>query len=91
MGLETPIIVPVSKPSKGSAGKTGLWRVERPVVDEDKCIKCWLCWLYCPEDVISEGENGFPQIDLTFCKGCGVCADVCPVDAIRMVKEEMRK
>lgn len=87
MGLDLPIIVPVSKPSKGSEGNTGLWRVETPVINEGKCIKCWLCWLYCPEDVITEGSNGFPEIDYTFCKGCGVCADVCPTKAILMVKE----
>ncbi len=85
--VEGDIIIPVSKPSPGSAGDTGLWRVFKPVVHEDRCIKCWLCWLYCPEEVISEGENGFPEINYSYCKGCGVCADVCPKDAIEMVPD----
>jgi pyruvate ferredoxin oxidoreductase delta subunit len=87
MEFEVPIVLPISKPRKGSSGETGLWRVERPIINESKCIKCWLCWLYCPEEVISEGENGFPVIDLSYCKGCGVCADVCPAKAIEMVRE----
>ncbi|MGD8917101.1 MAG: 4Fe-4S binding protein [Syntrophobacterales bacterium] len=27
-------------------------------------------------------------MDLTYCKGCGVCAEVCPTKAIRMEAEE---
>lgn len=87
MHSEVPIVLPVSRPRKGASGETGLWRVERPVISEGKCIKCWICWLYCPEEVISEGQDGFPEIDLSYCKGCGVCADVCPAKAIEMVRE----
>ncbi len=60
------------------------WRVQRPVVDHEKCIKCMQCWVYCPEGVIDRDIN----IDMDFCKGCGVCANECPKQAITMVKEE---
>lgn len=83
-----PIIIPVSTPSEGSAGKTGLWRVFKPVMDKDKCTKCFMCWLVCPEEVIKEGKDGFPEIEYTYCKGCGLCSDICPVKAISLVKEE---
>ncbi len=65
---------------------TASWRVLKPVIDLEKCRKCWLCVDFCPDGVISKGEDG-PVIDYRFCKGCGVCANECPVKAISMVRE----
>jgi pyruvate ferredoxin oxidoreductase delta subunit len=46
-----------------------------------------LCWVYCPDSaIVLEGET-FTGFDLDFCKGCAICAEVCPVAAIRMVPE----
>ncbi|RLG47875.1 MAG: ferredoxin [Thermoproteota archaeon] len=81
------VIIPVSLPAEGALGRTGSWRVFRPVLDREKCVKCWLCWLYCPEEVISVGEDGYPEIDYEYCKGCLICASVCPRDAIRSEEE----
>lgn len=66
---------------------TGLWRIERPIVDTSKCIKCKLCYLYCPVTAYSWSKKG-PVCNYRFCKGCGICAEECPVKAISMVKEE---
>lgn len=63
------------------------WRLFKPVLEADKCRRCWLCEMYCPEGAINRGEEG-PVIDLRFCKGCGICSNECPVGAIEMVKEE---
>ncbi len=77
----------IARPSKGSAGKTGLWRTYKPIIDQEKCNSCMLCWLYCPESVIYlEGEK--VSIDYEYCKGCGICSVVCAKKAIEMVLEE---
>lgn len=74
----------MSKPMVGASGKTGSWRVFRPVVDTEKCNECGLCAMYCPDAAIDEELH----VDLNFCKGCGICANECPKKAIMMVREE---
>ncbi|MFN4046100.1 MAG: 4Fe-4S binding protein [Acidilobaceae archaeon] len=77
----------LAKPSPGSAGRTGVWRLYRPVVHEGKCVKCGICWLYCPENTIIWSFRGIPSVDYEYCKGCGVCSEVCPAKAIDMILE----
>ena len=74
----------------GSAAwrRTGDWRSRRPVTDREKCNKCGLCWLHCPDAAIKPLDDGYYEADLFYCKGCGICAAVCPKDAITMVEEE---
>ncbi|MGC9147849.1 MAG: 4Fe-4S binding protein [Sulfolobales archaeon] len=84
-----PRIYLISRPREGAAGRTGLWRVFRPVVNISKCIDCGICWLYCPEEVITWSKGSKISIDYTYCKGCGICSQTCPVKAIDMVPEEM--
>ncbi len=76
----------------GDAGRTGSWRVLRPVIDYTKCTParkgkpaCFNCWLYCPDSVVTKTLR--PEIDLEYCKGCGICAEECPTKAITMVAE----
>jgi len=86
MASELPLTA-IAVPTKGAAGRTGLWRTERPVIDYSKCVKCLLCWLYCPEGAVVRRGDGGMEIDYEYCKGCGVCANECPVKAITMVEE----
>ena len=81
-----------SSPGIGEAGRTGEWRNMFPVIDQGKCTPvrqnkpaCFLCWLYCPDAVISKTIP--VQINLEYCKGCGICAQICPAQAITMVDE----
>lgn len=67
--------------------KTGDWRSERPVWDEETCIQCLQCWQNCPDAAFELENEEIAGIDFEFCKGCGICAQVCPVDAISMTPE----
>jgi pyruvate ferredoxin oxidoreductase delta subunit len=78
----------LTEPGSASLRKTGDWRSQRPVVDREKCNKCGLCWLYCPDAAIEPLEDGYYEPDLFYCKGCGICASVCPKEAITMIEEE---
>ncbi len=64
----------------------GDWRAMRPVVSRDRCVKCAICWLYCPVQCMVEKSAWF-DVDLAACKGCGICAQECPHRAIRMIEE----
>ena len=68
--------------------KTGDWRYQRPVVEKEKCNKCGLCWLFCPDRAIDPLENGYYKPELAYCKGCGICARECPKEAIIMIEEK---
>ncbi|MFV2041421.1 MAG: 4Fe-4S binding protein [Candidatus Hydrothermarchaeales archaeon] len=71
--------------------KTGSWRSERPVIDNDKCIECGSCWIFCPDSSIVvevSGNRRTYSVNLDFCKGCGICANECPSAAIKMILEE---
>jgi len=49
-----------------------------------------MCWFFCPEntiDVVEVDGKSMPRIDYEYCKGCGICAQVCPTKAISMVEE----
>jgi pyruvate ferredoxin oxidoreductase delta subunit len=47
-----------------------------------------MCRTVCPEGCIGENEEGLPVPDYDYCKGCGLCAEECPSEAIEMKKEE---
>ena len=66
----------------------GDWRAKRPVVLREKCVKCGTCWAFCPTQGIVEKEGWF-EPELRICKGCGICAQECPHNAIIMIAEEV--
>ena len=86
------VLTSASYAGPGDAGRTRSWRVLRPVIDYTKCAPaksgkpaCFFCWLYCPDSVVSKTIR--PEINLEYCKGCGICAEECPSKAITMVEE----
>jgi pyruvate ferredoxin oxidoreductase gamma subunit len=67
---------------------TGLWRTMRPEIDYQYCNHCsWICSTLCPDAAIDVGEQREPIIDYDHCKGCLLCAAVCPPHAIRIEPE----
>lgn len=69
--------------------ETGGWRTGlKPEVDLSRCVNCLLCWLYCPDSAVLLDGTTFTGFDYRYCKGCEICAEMCPVDAIVMVPEE---
>ena len=62
------------------------WRSIRPIIDTGRCVGCEQCYLYCPDGVIAI-QNGKAVIDYDFCKGCGICAKICRLGAIRTEAE----
>ena len=62
----------------------------KPIVDSTKEHTCTICLsqFLCPDLCITrDEETGEIKIDNDFCKGCGICAFICPKEAITMVLE----
>ncbi len=56
------------------------------------CLACDNCYGVCPDNAVIKLEPGGSydyDIDLDFCKGCGVCAQECPCGAIEMRLEQI--
>ncbi len=77
----------IIKPGSSEMVMTGDWRSYVPVVDQDKCIDCYTCWIYCPDNSIVFRDDKMSGIKMSHCKGCGICAKVCPKKAITMKEE----
>ena len=61
------------------------------ILDKAKCVKCLRCWIFCPEATVIRNKDDTVDIDYEYCKGCGICADVCKVKAIVMEREAKKK
>jgi pyruvate ferredoxin oxidoreductase delta subunit len=69
--------------------KTGDWKTYMPVRDLEKCVTCCTCVMLCPEGAAKWlPKQGKIEFDLSFCKGCGICANECPAKAIIMKMPE---
>lgn len=79
----TPVEVVKSGPVERDVSS---WRLFRPELDKEKCIGCRRCYVLCPEVAISMKDDK-ADINYKHCKGCGICAEECPVNAIDWIQE----
>ena len=85
----------------GSAvNRTDSWRILKPEIHYESCIRCMICWKFCPDNAFEISRDGkipspnervarleAPVIDYGHCKGCGICATECPEKCIDMKPE----
>lgn len=82
-----PFAGTVKSPVSENTGMvTGTWRTRRPVIDKEKCTECGTCFIFCPDACITRSDDGM-VFNYKYCKGCGICANTCPSDAIDLVPE----
>ena len=68
--------------------RTGDWRTVTPVFHPEKCTHCLLCFPVCPDSSIPTENGKRLDFDYDHCKGCGICAAVCPLGAITFGEKE---
>jgi pyruvate ferredoxin oxidoreductase gamma subunit len=83
-GLAAPSIYAVAN-SPGR--RTGNWRQFRPVLHQELCTRCWICFVRCPEAAIALTEQDYPVVNYDECKGCLLCVHECPTHAFVAEKE----
>ncbi|HIP90018.1 MAG TPA: 4Fe-4S dicluster domain-containing protein, partial [Candidatus Nanopusillus sp.] len=52
------------------------------------CITCGACARECPNKAIKKNEFGGYYVDRKKCNGCGTCEVICPINIIKIKKEE---
>ncbi|HPY81433.1 MAG TPA: P-loop NTPase [Bacteroidales bacterium] len=60
---------------------------ETAIIDNNLCISCMKCWENCRFDAISYVNQKINISDVA-CDGCGLCARICPTQAIMMQQHD---
>ena len=78
---------------RGGAGpdeSTALYEARR-CMSCGNCFSCDNCFGVCPDNAVHQDRHrpGRYEIDLDYCKGCGLCVSECPSGRDQMVPEEI--
>lgn len=68
---------------QGLDAETALFEARR-CMSCGNCFGCDNCFGVCPDNAVIKHADGTYEINLDFCKGCGLCAAECPAGAIDM-------
>jgi pyruvate ferredoxin oxidoreductase delta subunit len=60
--------------------KSGDWSPRQMHWNPETCIDCLFCWSTCPDNCILVEDGKMQGVDVFYCKGCGLCANICPTD-----------
>lgn len=80
-------VLAIDIPGNSKPYFTGSLRTFYPQLTKERCIKCGVCWILCPDASYIQNEEGYYLADLNYCRGCGICAYECPTGAITMLQE----
>jgi len=72
--LGRPVTTPLPTPTPAVA-----------LIDESRCIGCFLCVDVCPVDAIVGAHHHLHTVIAERCTGCELCLPPCPVDCIELV------
>lgn len=73
---------------KGLDESTALYEARR-CMSCGNCFECDNCFGVCPDNAIKKLGPGLGfEINLDYCKGCGICVSECPASAIQMFPDE---
>ena len=68
--------------------KPGIKRESLPEWDKERCIRCGICYVYCPTGAVIKVDDGFFDVAADCCSGCSICHRECLCGVISMVGEE---
>lgn len=63
----------------------------KAIVDNRLCVNCRKCIDHCRFDAFYYNAEGNLSVNEYHCEGCGLCKNICPVNAIQMVQEFTNK
>ena len=68
---------------------TSNWRIVRPVIDHEKCTRCFTCYIACPDSCWSFNEKEEQmEWNWKFCKGCRICVEFCPTGVLAFIPSQ---